>query len=63
LSTRTAARTGSLNNGGVTGMFCNCKISMSAIFKVTLLSEPSQMFVSERFYRIDRTASSDPVKD
>ena len=38
LSTRTAARTGSLNSGGVTGMFWSSKISMSAIFKGTLLS-------------------------
>jgi hypothetical protein len=33
---------------------------MSAIFKVTLLSEPQ--FVSERLYRIDRATSSDPVE-
>src|SRR6476660_3684255 len=31
-SRRTAARTGSLNSGGVIGIFCNSWISISAIF-------------------------------
>src|SRR5690242_4710737 len=47
-SRRTAARTGSLNSGGVIGIFCSSKISISAIFIYCSLSGNCFIWQNER---------------
>jgi hypothetical protein len=60
LSTLAAARTGSLNNGGVTGMLWSSRISMSAIFNGTFLSGLRYM-ISWR--KVSPEEPSRPTKD